>query len=377
MTIRLAVPDITPADLKAVTDVLETGFLVQGAKVAAFEQAFARYVGVPHAVAVSNCTAALHMSLAALDIGPGDIVIVPCYSWPATANAVELVGATPHFVDIEPATFGMDPVALERAIGGLTKSGKLGRVKAILLVHAFGRLADTAAIKRIADQHKLLLLEDAACALGARSTSGAMAGAIGTLGCFSFHPRKALTTGEGGMITTFSKDLADRLRALRNHGLDSTSATPDFILPGFNYRMTEFQAALGISQLSRFDQMLKTRREKAATYLELLAGSRLTVPVQIAEDHSFQSFVVLLPPGFADRRGAIIAELKTRGIETTIGTYHMPMIRFFREKYGFASGMFAVTDDLAERSLSLPLSHLLTLEAQRLVVETLLQIVNR
>lgn len=241
--IRLTIPSIDDEDLTAVREVLASGQLVQGARVASFETQVAERAGTDFAVAVSNCTAALHLSLLAMDVRAGDVVIVTAYSWVATANVIELCGAHPVFVDIRPDTFNMDPSVLEPVLKRLMGNRETARrVKAILPVHAFGLMASMAEIMNHADRYGIPVVEDGACALGA-SLDGRPAGSWGRLGCFSFHPRKAVTTGEGGMIVGNDGELIRRLKAMRNHGQDPHSQSPDFILPGLNYRMTEFQAA--------------------------------------------------------------------------------------------------------------------------------------
>ncbi len=376
--IRLNVPVLEEDDFSAVREVLETGFLVQGARVAAFEKAFAERVNVPHAVAVTNCTAALHLALLALSVRAGDIVLVPAFSWLTTANVVELCGAQPVFVDIEPHSFNMSPDALEEALSRLTKSAEVKRhIRAIIPVHAFGRVADLTRITAIAQNHGVPVIEDAACALGARHVKRE-AGSIGLMGCFSFHPRKAITTGEGGVVTTHDASIAKHLRALRNHGLDPDAATPDFIMPGFNTRMTEFQAALGVTQLSKLDRLLEKRRALAAKYNEAFKDTNVTPPpaVQEGDAHAYQSYVTLLPAAAAPQRADIIKTLRERGIETTIGTYHMPMTTYFKSKYGHVPGDFPVTDDLFARALTLPLHDKLDDVAQGMVVSTVLDVVK-
>ncbi len=375
--IRLTVPSIEEDDLGAVREVLHSGFLVQGKNVAAFEKAVAAYVGVPEAIAVSNCTAALHMALLALNIGPGDIVLVTTYSWIATANVIEICGARPEFVDITPDTFNMDPRQLESRLAELMgSSATAGRVKAILPVHTFGQMADMSAIMAIAERWGITVVEDAACALGA-SWQGRRAGSWGQIGCFSFHPRKAVTTGEGGLLATNNHALAARLRALRNHGIDPNSQATDFILPGFNYRMTDFQGALGVTQMAKLERIIAARRAGAEVYGKLLAGSRIQCPaVPPASRHIYQSYVVLLPAEQAARRPAIIAALKESGIEATIGTWHMPLATHFRTKYGFRAGQFPITDAVFARALTLPLHEQLTHEEQKSVVSKLLSLVD-
>ncbi len=350
--IRLAVPDIDDDDVAAVEAVLRSGFLVQGPQVAAFEAATAEFVGTRHAVAVANCTAALHLTLLGLGVGPGDRVAVPTYSWPATANVVVLCGAEPVFVDLDPATWAMDPRRLAEVVD--TTPGGLA---AILPVHAFGGMADMAAIVEIAGARGIPVVEDAACALGA-ALGARQAGTWGVAGCFSFHPRKAVTTGEGGVIVTDDDRLARMARILRNHGLDPDASSPTFVAAGYNLRMTDLQAALGRTQLAKLDRIVARRRELAATYDRLVvdAGVGLTPPPVLADSvHVYQSYVTLLPAAAAPVRATLIERLRARGIETTIGTYHMPLIAFYAAR-GHLPGQFPVTDDVAGRALSLPLA---------------------
>jgi perosamine synthetase len=375
--IRLTIPSIDESDLQAVGETLVSGYLVQGAQVAAFEQAVARYVGAQFAIAVSNCTSALHLALLALDTRPGDIVIVPAYSWVATANVIELCGAQPVFVDIQPDIFNLDPNQLETVLKRLmTKEETARRVKAILPVHTFGQMAAMPAILELGGRYDLLVIEDAACALGAE-LQGHQAGSWGVMGCFSFHPRKAITTGEGGIITTDDPALARRLRALRNHGQDPESSLPDFIMPGFNYRLTEFQGALGLSQMSKLDRILAARRRLASCYDQLLADTCLQAPLVVEGSRPvYQSYVALLPEVLAPQRQAIIQELKARNIETTIGTWHMPMTTYFKNRYGYRTGDFPVTDAIFGQSLTLPLFEEMQESQQQEVVQQLLAVIR-
>jgi dTDP-4-amino-4,6-dideoxygalactose transaminase len=354
--IRLTIPSIEQDDLDAVRDALASGYLVQGPRVAAFEAAMAAKIGVPHVVALTNCTAALQLGLMAVDVRPGDLVLVTAYSWISTANAIELCGAQPLFVDIDPTTFNLSAAALEERLRGVRKVGETARrLKAILPIHAFGQVADMDAIGALASAAGVPVIEDAACAIGA-TWGGKQAGTMGALGCFSFHPRKAITTGEGGAITTADAAIANRVRALRNHGLDPTAPSADFVMAGFNTRMSEMQAALGVTQLTKLDRIVAARRRLAARYDALFAKSAVTPPAAPAESGAvYQSYVVLLPKEVAPARATVLQRMRDRGIETTIGTWHMPLTTFFRTKYGHKPGDFPATDDVFARSVTLPL----------------------
>lgn len=372
--IRLTVPSLDAEDLKAVSDTIATGYLVQGPRVAEFEAALEKETGAPHVVVVSNGTAALHLALLALDVRPGDLVLVTAYSWLSTANVIELCGAQSVFVDIQPDSFNLDPDALDAKLRLLMANPDTARrVKAIIPIDAFGLMANLPAINRLAASYGLPVVEDAACALGAKH-EGRLAGSSATLGTFSLHPRKAITTGEGGAISTHDAQLAWKMRALRNHGLDPDSPTPRFVMPGFNYRLTEFQAALGLSQLRKLPRLIARRRELAANYDRLLAGTSITPP-RAGSGHEpvYQSYVCLLPPEAAAGRADLIARLKQAGIETTIGTWHMPMTEYFQTRYGYRAGDFPATDQVFARALSLPLYDTLSETDQERVVQTLIQ----
>jgi perosamine synthetase len=370
--IRLTIPSIEEDDLQAVRDVLLSGHLVNGVKTVDFERAVAEHLGAQYAVAVSSGTAALHLALLALDVKPGDMVVVPTFSFVATANVVEMCGARPVFVDILPDTFNLDPNRLEEVLKQLyARSATAALVKAIMPVHAFGQMADMPAVEALAQQYGIPIIEDAACALGA-TLHGRPAGTWSAAGCFSFHPRKAITTGEGGMIVTNDGGLASRMKALRNHGQDPESPFPDFILPGLNYRITEFQAALGLTQFTKLERILAARRRLASSYDTLLANTTLLPPANAAgSEPVYQSYVALLPREVASQRPALMAGLRAKGIETTIGTWHMPMTTYFRTRYGHSAGEFPVTDDVFARALTLPIYERLEAADQERVVAEL------
>ena len=369
--IRLTIPSIDEEEINAVSEVLRTGFLVQGRNVAEFEKALAEYTGAKYTIAVSNCTAALHLSLLALGIGKGDIVIVSPYSWPASANVIELCGATSVFVDIEPRTFNMNPnklsEKLEELSGGSIAANK---VKALIPVHAFGRISNMKAITDIAEKYEIPVVEDAACALGAR-LNNKQAGTFGKIGCFSFHPRKAITTGEGGVAITDDNELANKIRALRNHGVNPENSA-EFILPGFNYRMTEFQAAMGLTQMKKLDRIIESRRQAAEVYDKYFTGSKVISPLKSESFFSvYQSYIALLPENIS--RDNVINLLKNDGVETTIGTIHIPMTHYYRAKYKCKAGDFPVADDINRRALTLPLFEGISPAEQAEVVEKLLK----
>lgn len=363
--IRLTRPSIDEEDIEAVAKVLRSGYLVQGARVAAFEAAVAARLGSAHAVAVSSGTAALHLALLALGVGPGDRVAVPAYSWIATANVVELIGATTVFVDVHPGTFDMDAAALAAVLdsGG-------GSVRAVMPVHAFGQPADLRAILPLCEARGIPVVEDAACALGAE-LDGRLAGTFGRLGCFSFHPRKAITTGEGGLIVTEDPGLARALRILRNHGIDP-DRPGEFVRFAFNYRLTEVAAAMGLVQLAKLDRILGARREAAARYGPLLAGVPVVRPVlRDGAAHAYQSYVVRIPDASAAERDRIVARLREGGVEATIGTSHMPMAACFRERYGYEQGDFPGADRAFAETITLPLYEGITPEDQETVARVL------
>jgi perosamine synthetase len=257
----------------------------------------------------------------------------------------------------------MDPHQLERVLARLMATQDTARrVKAVLPVHAFGQVADMPQILAAAGRYEIPVIEDAACALGA-TLNGKAAGAWGVMGCFSFHPRKAITTGEGGAITTDDPQLA-----LRNHGLDPDAAAPDFVMPGFNCRLTEFQGALGLTQMNKVERIVRARREAAQRYDRLFEGGPLTPPfVEAGSEPVYQSYVALLPPGKTARRAEWIGEWKRRGVETTIGTWHMPLTSYFQKRYGFEAGDFPVADAVFARALTLPLFEGITEEQQATV----------
>ncbi|KPL19216.1 MAG: glutamine--scyllo-inositol aminotransferase [candidate division Zixibacteria bacterium SM23_81] len=344
--IRLARPQIGQEEIKEVSKVLGSGFLVQGKNVEKFETKVAEYLKVKYAIAVSSGTAALHLSLMALGIKEGDEVILPDFTFPATGNVVALVGAKPILVDIDLKTYNIDPTKIEENITPQTK--------AVIPVHEFGQAADIDSILAIAGKYDLSTIEDAACALGAES-KGRKCGTLGDIGCFSFHPRKAITTGEGGMVVTNSKQLAEKARALRNHGMAIKEGRNSFEYAGFNYRMTDFQGAMGWIQIKKLDEIIEKRRALASSYNALLKDLKeIQTPFEKAGNkHIYQSYVVLLNKQI--KRDNIIRKLRERGIETTIGTYCLHCQPFYRKNYSYRDGQFKNSSTAFKQSLCLPL----------------------
>mgnify|MGYP001572427104 CR=1 FL=1 len=323
--IPLARPGINEEDIQRAVEVLRSGMLVQGKNVDAFEKAFAKFHGVEHAIAAANGTATLHLALIASGIGKGDEVIVPAFSYVATANAVELVGATPVFVDIDIATFNIDVSKIEEKITSSTK--------AIIPVHEFGLACDIEKVCQIASQNNLLVIEDAACALGAVQNSKPV-GSFGQWGSFSLHPRKSITSGEGGMLTTNNSEMMLKVRALRNHGIDSQKSEMDFIDAGFNYRMTDFQAALVTGQIERLQSILKYKNEIADIYFSEIKNSAITLPIiPPGFNHTWQTFHILLDDSRNQKE--TIALLKEKNIGSNYGAQCIPAQTFYRKKYNY------------------------------------------
>lgn len=356
-TIPVSRPAFGESEEAAVIEVLRSGWVTQGPRVAEFESKFAEYVGAPHAVAVSSCTTALHLALVAAGIKSGDEVLCPSLSFIATANAIVHAGAVPVFVDIDEATFNMDPNCIERAI--------TPRTQAILVVHQIGLPAPLDEICDIANRHGLTVIEDAACAIGSEYKGRRIGQPHTAMACFSFHPRKILTTGEGGMITTADPDLAARLRRLRQHAMTVSDVarhnSKEVVLEtynevGFNYRMTDLQAAVGLCQLARLDDMLARRRALAQRYSEgLSVFPWLHVPVESPGcRHNFQSYMVRLDSTGAPDRDELMQELLDRGVSSRRGIMAIHREAPYRDGAAW-EGQLPVTDSATDSALILPL----------------------
>ena len=322
--IRLAWPDLGRAELDALAEVIEGGMLTMGPRVPEFEVALARACETRHAVAVSSGTAALHLAVLALGLDPGDEVIVPAYTFPATANVVAVAGLKPVLVDVDPQTMNLDPAQVE--VGA--------RTRAVLVAHLFGRPA------RIEELPDLPLIEDAAGALGARR-AGRACGSLGLAGCLSFHPRKIVTTGEGGAVTTNDDRLADAVRRLRHHGWRDD----DLPVPGLNYRLSDLLCAIGTTQVARLDELLAERTRIAAAYAERLRDLPVLLPETDEGDvHGWQAYVIQV-----ERRDEVLEALRGRGIEAQIGTYALPLLGAYRDQ-----GFFPGAEHAYEHALALP-----------------------
>jgi perosamine synthetase len=335
--IRLAKPDVGEAELASLAEVVASGQLTMGKAVEAFERGIADAVGTAHAAVVSSGTAALHLALLALGVGPGDEVIVPAYTFPATANAARLCGASAVLVDVDPDTFLADTGAVAAAV---TK-----RTKVVVAVHLFGRPVEWEALQTAVPQ-EAVLLEDAAGALGARYR-GTACGALGLAACLSFHPRKIVTTGEGGAITTDEAALDARVRVLRHHGW---SAPGEMSEPAFNYRLPDILCALGVPQIARLAELLRAREHVAEWYRERLEELLLVPRAAEGDRHGWQAYVVQL-----DRRDEALEGLRDAGIEAQIGTYALHHLEPYRDQ-----GPFPGADRAYERALALPLSTTIT-----------------
>ena len=376
-------PFFDERDRAALLEPLETGWVVQGPFVHRFEQKFAAFTGARFAAATSSCTAALHLAVAALGLEKGQEVIVPAFTWVSTANVVEYMGATPVFCDIDLATFNMDPNRLAALISS--------RTVGIIPVHLFCLCADMDPILAIARRHGLWVVEDAACGFGARY-QGRHAGTLAEIGCFSFHPRKSITTGEGGMITTDRKDLDGEVRSLADHGASRSDfarhhGKAGFLLAeyrrvGYNYRMTDLQGALGCAQMEHAEWILRERAARALLYADLLQDVQWLRPPVVADGyvHGYQAYVCLFQPDeprlenltrLLERRNCLMMSLEGKGIATRQGTHAPVMLDYYVEKYRLRPEQFPNACVADKLSLTLPLYVQMTSAEQELVVRTL------
>jgi len=361
--IPLSSPDITEAEIQAVVEVLRTRFLSLGPKIPEFEAQFQRYLGVDHAIAVSSGTAGLHCCLLAMGVGPGDEVLTTPFSFIASANVILMVGAKPVFVDIDPKTLNMNPDIMEKAI--------TPRTRAILAVEAYGYPGGFDRLTAIAARHEIPLLEDSCEALGS-SYRQRQAGTFGRAGVFGFYPNKQITTGEGGMIVTNDTALADRCRSLRNQGRDPGGHWLAHQRLGYNYRMADINAAIGVVQMRRLDEIVTARQRVAHQYIQLLLDSPHLVVPTIHEDAamSWFVFVVRLSDAFSrEDRDAILAYLRYHNIGCSNYFPPIHLQPFYVEQFGYKRGDFPITEYVSDRTLALPFhNHLTRTEIETVVL---------
>ena len=378
--VQISQPSMGEEEWLALREPLESGWLTQGPKVAAFEKAFAQRHDASHALATTSCTTALHLALAALDVGPGDEVIVPSFTWIATANAVLYCGATPVLCDVDRRTNNIDPQSVSEK---LTE-----RTKAMMPVHLFGLCADMDALQAVLPSH-VKIVEDAACAAGA-SYRGVNAGRLGDAACFSFHPRKSITTGEGGMLTTNDAALAARAEVFRNHGAAISEeqrhlGPQPYLLPafeelGFNYRMTDLQAAIGLVQLGKLDAFIDERDRWARFYRDALADlTWLKHPVRPNNGrHAWQAYVTYIDPETAPLpRNELMAQLHARGIATRPGTHAIHMLDYYSKRFGYRPEDFPGARDCERNTMAIPLHNKMTESDYTYVVDTIHSIAQR
>ncbi|HQS83366.1 MAG: perosamine synthetase [Alphaproteobacteria bacterium 16-39-46] len=373
--IPIAVPSLGDEEWQAMREPLLSGWLTQGPKVLQFEEEFAKLHDVKHALAVTSCTTGLHLALKALGVGPGDEVIIPAFTWVATANVVLYCGATPIFCDVDEETFNIKVSDIPSKI--------TERTKVIIPVHLFGLCADIHAIRSIVPSH-IKILEDAACAAGA-SYKGLSAGSLGDMAVFSFHPRKSITTGEGGMVTTQDKELNRLSEIMRNHGAEvpeevrHSSAKPyllpDFKMLGYNYRMTDLQAAVGLVQLQKLHSFIRERQTWAEYYTEKLQGIRWLKPQatpDYATQHAWQAYVCYVDPDLAPMpRNDIMDILQKKGIATRPGTHAVHMLSFYKDKYRIKMDDFPGAKACDHNTMAIPLHNKMTQEDFDYVIEAL------
>jgi perosamine synthetase len=383
LRVPIVKPSIGSEEADLVKESIESGWVAQGPRVGEFERRFRSYVGSEFAAATTSCTTALHLAAAILGLRPGDEVIVPAFTWVSTANVVEYMGATPRFSDIDLGTFNLDVSQVDTLI--------TERTVGIIPVHMFGLCADMESVTRLAEKHGLWVIEDAACALGGWQ-DGRHAGTFGDFGAFSFHPRKSITTGEGGMLTTQRTEWDEEARSLRDHGADYSDLRrheeprsfllSDFHRLGYNYRMTDLQGALGCAQMAKLDWILEEKRRRAALYDQALSElDWLATPaVPEGNTHGYQSYVCLFrpePPSLdnldrlSEWRNAVMTRMERQGIATRQGTHAAALTAFYARRYGIESEDVPAAAIAERLSLTLPLYPDMTDEEQELVLAEL------
>lgn len=373
---NIAEPYFDNEEIRLVQEALDSKWVTQGAKTKEFEDLMVKKHKVKYALATTSCTAALHLSTLTLDIKPGDEVIVPAFTWVTSASAIEYVGAKAVFADIDLNTFNINPSALKNA---LTK-----KTKAIVVVHLFGKAAPMDEIMKIARENNLAVIEDAACAIGTKYKSIPVGG-IGDLGCFSFHPRKVITTGEGGMVTTNNLELANKIQSLRNHGatgidknIDPTRpyAMSNFNMLGYNLRISDIQAAVGIAQMAKLNSLLSERRRLALNYSKLMSNFKDIILPLDDPGHTYQSYVIRMTNEKTLLRNKIMDHLISLNIQTRPGTHAVHRLGYFKKKYSFKDNEFINAIKAEDTSITLPIFPGMTDKQQETVVSNISKVLK-
>ena len=371
-SIAISQPALGEEEWHALKDPVLSGWVTQGPKVAEFEKQFAAYHGVNHAIAVTSCTTGLHLALKAMGVGHGDEVIVPSFTWVASANAVLYCGAIPVLIDVDIKTYNIDIRQLAAKISS--------RTKVVIPVHLFGLCANVDKIKTVIPDN-VRILEDAACAAGA-ALNNQYAGTLGDVAVFSFHPRKTITTGEGGMVTTNNSELARAITVMRNHGASISEEErhngaqpyilPEFELLGYNYRMTDLQGALGVVQLNKLAVLISERQQWASYYNTQLAEIEWLQSPLVPDGckHGWQAYVCLVDENKSPvSRNKIMEHLQERGISTRPGTHAVHLLSLYRNRFGYAAEYFPASNACAKYSMALPLHNRMSAEDYAYVVQ--------
>lgn len=381
--VPIARTNILEEEFESVLEPLKSGWLVQGPKVAEFEELWSEFTGAQYSIAVTSCTSAMHLSLAALGFQPGDEAIVPAFTWISTANVVEHMGGVVKFCDIELDTFNIDVSKVESLISEKTK--------VILPVHLFGLPANIQKINSLAQKYGLWVIEDAACGFGSK-IDGQHVGTFGDTGCFSFHPRKSITTGEGGMVTTNNEQIAQRIRQYRDHGAEVSDRQrhlgpkpyllSEHVVAGYNQRMTDIQAALAIPQLKRADKILSERKAIAGRYFESLSNLQsLVLPAEgVNNEHGYQSYPCLFRPKdisleniteIHERRNDLMEKLLAAGVSTRPATHAVHMLHYYKNKYNLKPQDFKMAYFASLCSISFPFFNGMTEKEQSHVIASI------
>ena len=367
----ITAPSFDDEEIALVKQCLESGWVTQGPLTAQFEQAFADRHRVSHALATTSCTAALHLATMALELKAGDEMVVPAFTWVTSAHAAEYVGAKAVFADVDLSTFNLDPASFEAAI--------TARTRAVMVVHLFGKAAPMDDILAIARRHGLAVIEDAACGVGT-TYRGTPVGSLGDIACFSLHPRKVITTGEGGMVTTNRADLVARVKALRNHGATGLafgvdpkkpSSMSTFEMLGYNLRLSDIQAAVGLAQMRKLNGLLAERRLCALRYTQLLSGVEAMITPVDDPGHTYQSYVIRMRRPGRNRRDAVMEFLAARDIQTRPGTHAVHRLGYYAKKYGLTPDQFPNAGAAEENTITLPIFPGMTDAQQQQVVNGL------